>query len=68
MVVVIRTLAYAVLAVSAAGTVRVGLTLVLMRAGPRLSSAGTDLVWRIGALKLSAIALTLTALTIDAAK
>jgi hypothetical protein len=68
MVLVIRTFAYAALAVSAAGAVRVSLTLALIRVGPRLSRDATDLVWRICALKLAAIALMVTALTIDAAK
>ena len=59
---VVRTLACAVLAVSAAGAVYCAAALAIQAAGPRLSGRARELCWRLVAVKLAAVALATIAL------
>lgn len=58
---VVRTLALATLAPSAAGAVYCAGALAIGAAGPRLSAPKRELCWKLIAVKLAAIAITIVA-------
>lgn len=60
---VVRTLAHAVLALSAAGAVYTAGALAIGAAGPRLSRPAQELCWRLLGVKLAGVAITVVALT-----
>ena len=59
---VVRTLAHAVLALSAAGAVYSAGALAIQTAGPRLSPRAQELCWRLLAVKLAAVAIMVLAI------
>ncbi|MGH2887219.1 MAG: hypothetical protein ACRDPA_31740, partial [Solirubrobacteraceae bacterium] len=59
---VVRTLAYALLALSAAGGVYSASALAIQAAGPRLSDRARELCWRMVAVKLVGVTIMVMAL------
>jgi hypothetical protein len=60
---VVRTLAHAVLALSAAGAVYSGGALAIQAAGPHLSERAQELCWRLLGVKLAGVAIMVVAIT-----
>ena len=59
---VVRTLAHAVLAVSAAGAVHSAGALAIQAAGPRLSHRAEEMCWRLLGVKLAGVAIMVVAI------
>ena len=59
---VVRTLAHAVLALSAAGAVYSAGALAIQAAGPRLSDRAQELCWRLLGVKVAGVAIMVVAI------